>query len=168
MIIRKVLDEEVNIIRDLALRIFPHTYANILSDAQLQYMLNKMYSPSSLARQIANQHVFLLAEEKGVYLGYASYELDCNNSGKSKLHKLYILPQTQGKGIGKLLLAEVERAAKEAQSKYLFLNVNRNNKAREFYERLGFYVAGQEDIYIGNGYLMEDFIMEKSLSWEAP
>jgi ribosomal protein S18 acetylase RimI-like enzyme len=45
----------------------------------------------------------------------------------------------------------------------LQLNVNRNNPAKIFYEKLGFAVLNEEDIDIGNGYFMNDYVMQKMI-----
>lgn len=150
-------------VRDLAYAIWPIAYGEILSEAQLDYMLENFYVIPSLEEQMKNNHVFLLAEENGVFYGFASYEINCKNSGKTKLHKIYVLPETQGKGVGKQLLSEVEIAAKNEGNHFLFLNVNRYNIAQEFYKKLGFSIVHEEDIDIGNGYLMEDYVMEKKI-----
>ncbi|WP_313804004.1 GNAT family N-acetyltransferase [Flavobacterium sp.] len=163
MQILQVKKEELHIVRDLACKIWPVAYGQILSEAQLDYMLENFYAIDSLEMQLASDHVFLLAEENNVFYGFASYEVNCNNSGKTKLHKIYVLPETQGKGLGKLFLNEVETAAKKAGNSCLYLNVNRYNIAQEFYKRLGFSVVHEEDIDIGNGYLMEDYVMEKKI-----
>lgn len=155
--------DQLYIVRDLAYTIWPDTYGEILSEAQLDYMLENFYALPALEKQLEDNHVFLLAEENGKYYGFSSYELNCNRSGKTKLHKIYVLPETQGKGLGKLILTEVEKAARLAKNTHLFLNVNRYNIAQEFYKRLGFDIVHEEDIEIGNGYLMEDFVMEKPL-----
>lgn len=155
--------DQLHIVRDLAYAIWPDAYGEILSEAQLDYMLENFYAIPALEAQMENHHVFLLAEENGIFYGFAAYEINCNNTGKTKLHKIYVLPETQGKGLGKLLLAEVEKAALQAGNQTLFLNVNRYNIAQEFYKRLGFEIVHEEDIEIGQGYLMEDFVMEKPL-----
>jgi len=154
---------QLHTVRDLAYKIWPDAYGEILSEAQLDYMLENFYAIPALEAQMDNHHVFLLAEENGIFYGFAAYEVNCNNLGKTKLHKIYVLPETQGKGVGKLLLAEVENAALKAGNSHLFLNVNRYNSAQEFYKRLGFEIVYEEDIEIGNGYLMEDFVMEKKI-----
>ncbi|MGX7668165.1 GNAT family N-acetyltransferase [Flavobacterium pedocola] len=154
---------QLYIVRDLAYKIWPDAYGEILSEAQLDYMLENFYAIPSLEEQLQQHHVFLLAEENGVYYGFASYEVNCKNSGKTKLHKIYVLPETQGKGVGKLLLEAVEKATAEAGCNLLFLNVNRYNIAQEFYKRNGFEIVHEEDIDIGRGYLMEDYVMEKQI-----
>jgi GNAT superfamily N-acetyltransferase len=154
---------QLHIVRDLAYKIWPDAYGEILSEAQLDYMLENFYAIPALEAQMEEHHIFLLAEENGVFYGFAAYEVNCNATGKTKLHKIYVLPETQGKGLGKLLLTEVEKAALKFGNTHLFLNVNRYNNAQEFYKRLGFKIVHEEDVEIGKGYLMEDFVMEKPL-----
>jgi diamine N-acetyltransferase len=155
---------QLNLIQELAYKIWPDAYSEILSQEQLNYMLDKFYSLEALNSQFENEHVFLLVEDKGDYLGFASYELNYNNSSKTKLHKLYVLPQTQGTGVGKNLLQEVAKRAKSAQNSYLFLNVNKYNKAQNFYRKLQFKIISEEIIPIGNDFVMDDFVMEKELN----
>ena len=80
-----------------------------------------------------------------------------------KLHKIYVLPAQQGKGTGRFIIDEVIKAIKQVGAMALQLNVNRNNNAKLFYEKLGFVVIREEDIDIGNGYFMNDYVMEKKL-----
>ena len=164
MIITVATKEQLPIVRDLAYRIWPDTYGAILSKIQLDFMLDKFYNIASLEEQMLEKHqVFLLIEENNQYLGFCAYELNINNSNKTKLHKIYVLPETQGKGVGKQLLEKVEEIAKKAGNSHVILNVNRFNKALEFYKYKGFVITEEVDIEIGHGYLMEDYVMEKNL-----
>lgn len=151
------------IIAELAYAIWPSAYSEILSKEQLTYMLNKFYNLESLTKQLVQQkHIFLLVEEDEKFIGFASYQLNIENY-KTKIHKIYVLPDSQGKGFGFQLLNEIEKRTKEAQNIFLFLNVNRFNKAQHFYKKIGFEITNEEDIEIGNGYLMEDFVMQKKI-----
>jgi ribosomal protein S18 acetylase RimI-like enzyme len=77
---------------------------------------------------------------------------------------LYLLPSSQGNGVGKALLLEVAKRAREARQKSLVLNVNKQNKkAIDFYRVLGFVTIRQEVNDIGSGYVMDDDVMELSL-----
>jgi diamine N-acetyltransferase len=156
---------QLPIIKDLAYQIWPSAYGEILSVAQLNFMLDKFYNINALEDQmlVANQ-VFLLIEENQRFLGFCAYELNYENTQNTKLHKLYVLPETQGKGVGKLLLKEVEKIAQQNNNKKILLNVNRYNKALEFYKHQGYKNIETINIEIGNGYLMEDYIMQKSLN----
>lgn len=154
---------QLPVIAELAYAIWPIAYSEILSKEQLAYMLDKFYSLEALTEQLEKRnHVFLLVEEDEKFVGFASYELNIENH-KTKIHKIYVLPATQGKGFGVKLINEIEKTAKSFKNDVLFLNVNRFNKAQEFYKRLGFKIVYEEDIAIGNDYLMEDFVMEKEL-----
>ena len=164
--VSEVSEEDLPIIQNIACQTWPSTFGEILSPKQISYMLDMMYSLDALRRQINEQnHVFLLARNKGTseYLGYVSYELDYKNELLTKIHKIYLLPASQGKGIGRLLIDSVAQLAMQHTNNRLGLNVNRNNKAIQFYERMGFVIVGNEDIDIGDGFIMEDFIMEKQL-----
>ncbi|MGH2666825.1 GNAT family N-acetyltransferase [Flavobacterium sp.] len=165
MTITVATKEQLGIVQRLAYEIWPDTYGKILSKIQLDFMLDKFYNIASLEEQMLEKNqVFMLIEDDGKYLGFCAYELNINNSTKTKLHKIYVLPETQGKGVGKLLLEEVENAGRKAGNTHLFLNVNRFNNALEFYKYKGFAIVDEVNIEIGNGYLMEDYVMEKNLS----
>jgi len=158
-----VTKEQLPVVQDLAYKIWPDAYAEILSVAQLDFMLENFYAISALEAQFDSGHVFLLAEENEEYLGFASYEVNFKEESKTKLHKIYVMPNTQGRGIGKFLLNEVENKAREAGNKYLFLNVNKYNKAQNFYEKQDFKIILEDVIPIGNDYVMDDYVMEKEL-----
>jgi GNAT superfamily N-acetyltransferase len=151
-------------IREIAYATWPVVYGEILSKAQLDYMLEKFYSNATLTDNLINKgHRFILANEGAICLGFASYEHHYLDESTTRLHKIYLLMESQGKGIGKLLIDEISALAKENQCNTISLNVNRFNKAHVFYKKMGFEVIVEEDLEIGNGYLMEDYKMEKKL-----
>lgn len=162
LIIRAAGIDDLVTVEKLAREIWPATYGSILSPAQLSYMLQLIYSQAALQQQmLREQHQFLVAELDGKAVGYADYSEYA--PGIYKLHKIYVDGSTQGKGVGKALIDCVTGKLLQQNVHALRLNVNRHNKARQFYEKLGFAVVGQEDIDIGNGYFMNDYIMEKQL-----
>ena len=157
---------QLPLVQDIAHRTWPSTFGHILSGEQIAYMLDWMYSLPALERQAQEKgHVFLLARDTdtGQWVGYASYELGYRAQPRTKLHKIYLLPNQQGKGVGRALLEHVEKAARAHGDRYLALNVNRHNRAVQFYERVGFRQVGQEVIDIGQGFVMDDYVMEKAL-----
>lgn len=159
--IRKASLEDAQSIQKLAKDIWPAAYGSILSKEQLEYMLDKYYSTDVLSKQIHDHHFFYLAFYNQSPVGFASLSMIEEN--KCKLHKLYVLPSIQKTGLGKQLLEKTEITAKEMGAKTLQLNVNRNNSARLFYERNDFSIIREEDIDIGNGFFMNDYVMEKKL-----
>lgn len=162
--IRFAQAEDLKIIGFLAQQTWPQTYRSILSESQIGYMMNLFYHPDSLKKQLLEQkHVFVLAEEEGNHpVGFASYS-QSNDKGLYKLHKIYVLPSQQGKGLGKVIIDFIVEQIRPQGAIALQLNVNRYNKARQFYEKFGFRVIAEEDINIGNGYFMNDYVMELPL-----
>ncbi len=164
IVIQRNTDENFTSIRAIAAAVWPIAYSPIMSQEQLDYMMEMMYSIPSLQLQ-ANEkkHRFILAIEKETVLGFASYEFNYSKKPKIKIHKIYILSNHQGKGIGKALINFIANEANERHQKGLILNVNKKNKAIRFYESIGFTISNEEVIDIGNGYVMDDFVMEKAI-----
>jgi diamine N-acetyltransferase len=158
--ISQATSKDIPIIQEIAHKTWPITYGSILSKAQLDYMMDLMYSDASLLEQLMTKPLFFLAYEGDSCLGFTSCENNYQNSKVTRLHKIYILPEAQGKGVGKALVDKVVALAKENQSNIISLNVNKFNKAVSFYKKVGFKIASEEDLDIGNGYLMEDYKME--------
>ena len=162
--LRLLAKEELILIQKIAHQTWPSTFAGLLSEAQIAYMLNWMYDLKMLESQVEKGHNFFVAEEQGDAIGFAGFELNHLEGPKAKLHKLYLLPSSQGKGAGKSLLLEVVKRAREAGQKSLVLNVNKyNKKAIDFYIAMGFVTIRQEVNDIGSGYVMDDDVMELTL-----
>lgn len=153
---------DAQLIQSLAHQTWPDTFGNILSTEQIDYMLDMMYSPAAIEQQMEQQHVFLILEDDENAIGYVSYQLDYL-ANTTKIHKLYVLPNQQGKGAGKYLIQTVADIAENEKQLRLRLDVNYQNKAIGFYQHLGFEIIDRIDTKIGNGYLMEDYVMEKLL-----
>jgi len=163
ILIRKAKEEDIEVIQDLAERTWQVTYSAYLAAEQIEYMLQKMYNKGELLSQLQNGHTFLIAQEGQKDLGFAGYSLVNGGEQVYKLHKLYVLPESHGKGVGKILINEVVDRIKKKGGKSIQLNVNRNNKASEFYKRAGFEIKETVDLDIGDGFYMNDYVMEKSI-----
>lgn len=159
--LRRAYEKDIPLIRDMSLKVWPQTYATILTPDQIEYMLNLMYSEQSLAGQMKEKHEFIIVNDGKEPVGFASFSLI--EPGVYKLHKIYILPTLQGKGAGKFVIGEIVKAIARKGGTALQLNVNRNNKAKDFYLKLGFSIIREEDIDIGSGYHMNDYVMEKKI-----
>ena len=164
--IKTATAEDIPLIRELTFRVWPQTYQSILSPAQIDYMLDMMYSVSSLQKQINEQGCnFIVVYENGNPVGFASYSEE--EPKRWKLNKIYILQNQQGKGTGRFVIDYIIDKIKKQKATSLFLQVNKNNNAKTFYERLGFTEVDFISLDIGNGYFMNDYIMEKDLRDEA-
>jgi GNAT superfamily N-acetyltransferase len=162
--IKKVGTEAIPEIIALANISWKPTYKDILSELQMHYMMQLLYSADTLHQQITQEkHQFILAMDDDRNIGFASYFVkDPNNLTAYKLQKLYINPDQQGKGIGKKLIDFIVEDIKPKGAGSLELNVNRFNNAIQFYKKIGFGIIREEDIDIGNNYFMNDYVMRKT------
>ena len=158
--IRKASIDDIPVIRALATVVFPDTYSEILSLEQIDYMMDWMYSANSLHRQMTEEgHIYYLVYQEGRAVGYLSIQPEGEHI--FHLQKLYILPTYQGMNLGRLLFEQAIKVIKELHPApcQMRLNVNRNNKALTFYEKMGMTKVDEGDYPIGNGYFMNDYIM---------
>ena len=159
--IRPASINDIPFIQDIANKTWPAAYGNILSPEQLAYMLDLIYSTKAMEQQMHDNQHFLLALQNFLPVGFAAFSpIDF---ATHKLHKLYVLPGIQKTGAGKKLLQTVETTAKSMGAIRLQLNVNRLNNALTFYKTNGFIIIEEKDIDIGQGFYMNDYIMEKQL-----
>ncbi len=162
--VRKVSPESIPVIQQLAQISWKHAYASIISPEQMDYMLELFYSTTALEKQMEGGHQFIVALENEDVAGFASYsEKYAEGSSVYRLHKIYIHPGSQGKGMGKTLIGFIISDLKKINATDLELNVNRQNKAFHFYKKLGFTITRVEDIDIGSGFFMNDYVMNLAL-----
>ena len=171
---------DIAFIRSVSERTWPSTYGHIISQEQIDFMLDWMYSDASLEKQMHTGCAFYIASIKkddinnGEWdaVGFCSVspeEEGENNSTEKvagskahKLNKLYVLPSAQGTGAGKALLNKSIEVAKAADSSSLFLQVNKLNTAYTFYLKHGFIKEAEFKFDIGNGFFMDDYVMRLS------
>jgi len=153
--------QDLPIIHQLAHKIWWPTYQNIISDEQIDFMLEKMHSVSALEKQLEEGHIFLILSVNEVAKGFASIS-ETETPSLFKLQKLYLDPDQQGKGTGKILISATEEIAKNLGAKSLKLNVNRGNKAHHFYKKMGYQIIEEVDIPYHN-FTLDDYIMQKAL-----
>ena len=187
--IEKASGEDIMCIHDMAQVVFRHTYREILSPEQMEYMMDWMYSPANLQKQLEEGHVYYIAYRDGKPCGYVSVQPEgIADDGRQLFHlqKIYVLPPEQGHGLGRALfdraVAHVREAVLAREAAHvqevaggcteecvegcvegcgarIELNVNRNNPSIGFYHHLGLRILRQGDFHIGNGYYMNDYIM---------
>lgn len=165
LLIRKAGPEDIRTIHDMAEVVFRHTYGSILSLEQMDYMMEWMYSLPGLGRQLEEGHVYHLAVLDGRPCGYVSVRPegdDHDGTAVFHLHKLYVMPSDQGRGIGQKLFDTAVAYVREHSSgkpARIELNVNRKNPSLGFYLHNGMKKIGQGDFHIGKGFYMNDYIM---------
>lgn len=158
-------EEHLPALIELAGVIWRQHYPGIISHAQIDYMLEKMYSLETLREQLRSQDirfVRLMVSEK--FVGFAAYGPTVE-PGVMKLHKCYLLPELHGQGYGSLLLQHCEEAVERFGARRVILAVNKQNtKAFDAYRRNGYVVTESVVVDIGDGFVMDDYIMAKELA----
>lgn len=161
--INQLNKEDVVIVHHLAHEIWPHTFKDILSKDQIDYMLDWMYNIQTLQEQVQTGYLYYLAKYEGIPVGFLALEPNFPDQNYLRIHKIYVNPKTQKKGIGRALINHSIDIAFDLDQTALHLNVNRFNDAVEFYKHIGFKITKEENIDIGKGYYMEDYVMELPL-----
>lgn len=159
--LKKIAQKEAHSIHQLAQTIWPKAFEHILTEEQIGYMMQIMYSIPVLESEIARGVEFYVLKVDGEDLGYTAIEKKDYESWK--LHKIYLHEKLRGKGVGKFQLRSMEKIVADYGAEFLYLNVNRYNKAVDFYKSQGYEVMGSEDIDIGDGFFMNDFVMRKKI-----
>lgn len=162
MTIRTATATDLPRIRSIAHLTWPVCYAGIISPEQIAYMLERMYGEAALHDQLTGGHVFLLAEQDDAAIGFAGFQHH-HRPGRTRLHKLYVLPGMQGSGAGRTLLLAMLIAARGVGDHTIELNVNKYNPAIEFYRKHGFTIERDEVLDIGGGFVMDDHVMTRAV-----
>lgn len=168
--LQEITSGDLSLIHDMAEVAFRHTYRELLSSEQIDFMMDWMYSMPNLNSQLTDGHRFFVAYKGDIPCGYVSMEdqgVDSAGVGIVHLHKLYVMPGMQGCGVGLLLFGNVVSLARQIYPHgpvRIELNVNRYNKAVGFYRRLGMRVLREGDFHIGHGFYMTDYIMGLDVS----
>ena len=155
-------EEDMPALRSLATRIWRESYAKMISREQMVYMLEWMYSAETIRRELSEGISWEIVRLDGEDAGYLSVTFGAD--GVAKLNKLYLLSELQGKGHGQAMLTHVFAEAAEREMREMRLQVNKRNvRAQRAYERHGFERVEEAVFDIGGGYVMDDFIMARTI-----
>ena len=151
-------------LRTLAHAIWRAHYTQIVGRAQVDFMLGARFTPDNLRRYLESSERWMkVLRRDGREVGYCSYALT-PVPGELKLEQLYLLPELHGLGLGRFMLGEIEANARKLGCQAIVLQVNkRNTLALAVYRKSGFIEREQVVLDIGNGFVMDDFILVKSL-----
>jgi GNAT superfamily N-acetyltransferase len=160
--VHRMTDDEVDAVSALARVVWKATYPALIPQAQIDAMLGDRYAPARMREQLDDaRHAWRVAKQAGEVVGFAhAYPDDAG----CKLDKLYVHPGHQRRGVGALLLAAIEDWARAQGAQRLRLQVNRGNaRAIRAYAKYGFHVVESRVFDIGDGFVMDDHVMEKRL-----
>ena len=152
-------ESDAGLISRLGHKIFKETYEEILSESQIEYMLEMMYSTFSILRQMQNNNTFYIVFCVGEPCGYIAIER--KNESLFHLQKFYLRSDMHGQNIGRKMMNQVYKHAKELspEGATITLNVNRENPTLEFYKKMGWEIIESGDFDLGCGFFANDYIM---------
>lgn len=164
--IEKVSLESIPLIQNLSGEIWRKVYPYLISMEQIEFMQDLMYSSESLENQLTElNHTFIVLSWNSMPVGFASYSVKSPEEPFTfRLNKLYLQPELHGKGLGKAMIQYIKDEITPFGAKYLELNVNKQNVTIEFYKKCGFTISAETVVEIGNGYVMDDYIMTLDLN----
>lgn len=154
--------EQIKCLCKLANEIWHETYDPLLPPGQTAYMLEKFQSPDAVTAQIETQnyHYFLLQKDQ-LAVGFIGVVPNCEKAGEMLLSKIYLLSAFRGQGIVRAAFRFLKKFAAENSIAKIWLTVNKQNQhAQDVYRHYGFQTAKAVKTAIGNGYFMDDYIME--------
>jgi ribosomal protein S18 acetylase RimI-like enzyme len=129
---------------------------------QIDYMIGKYQSAQAVQDQIENQgyEYYVMVDEGGI-AGYLSVK---EEDGKLFLSKFYVSKESRGKGYASQAMFFLEQLCREKGISHIWLTVNRHNEPSiGVYRKKGFRTIREQVADIGNGYVMDDFVMEKEI-----
>jgi len=164
--ITKISSEKISLIEKLSSEIWYKVYPSIISMKQIDFMLNWMYSKSSLEEQILElKHQFIIVSTYEDAVGYASYSVKSEAEPSTfRLHKLYLQPECHGQGMGRAMINYVIDQIIPLGAQFLELNVNKANPTVDFYKKFGFIITEDTVRQIGEGYLLDDYVMSLKIA----
>ena len=160
---RPAIVADIPVLRSLAQTIWRACYPAIITGEQIEFMLDWMYSAATIRAELERGITWELIEdaESGA-AGFLSFQLE--SDGRVKLNKLYVLPELHGRGIGMRAIARVLERAEALGAKAVWMQVNkRNTRALAAYQKAGFHIASEAVFQIGEGFVMDDYLMEKAI-----
>jgi len=160
--VQRLTASDVDAVSALARIVWQATYPALISQAQIDVMLADRYAPQRIRTQLDDpRQAWRVAKRGHALLGFAHALLDETGC---KLDKLYVHPDHQRGGIGAALMRTIEDWARSQQARRLWLQVNRGNaQAIRAYEKYGLKIVESRVFDIGDGFVMDDHVMEKGL-----
>lgn len=157
-----VSKEQIETIASLAFQIWHQHFIPIIGSAQVDYMLEKFQSFPALEQQINEGYEYFILNYQGKAVGYTGVHQENN---KLFLSKIYLLKEYRGKRISSSVFDFLIQLCKDRGLSNIWLTCNKNNQHTiAIYQHLGFNISDVQKADIGNGFVMDDYIMELEIS----
>ena len=151
-------EEQIKTLSNLACEIWNQHFVPIIGKAQVDYMLNKFLSPEALKKQLADGYEYYLISCDDSFVGFTGIH---DENGSLFLSKLYVHVNSRGKGIASWVFQKLVEICNTRNLDKIWLTCNRHNSnTLAIYDHLGFEIVRKEAADIGNGFVMDDYILE--------
>jgi len=153
--------EHFDLIEGLARRIVPDFYEPFFERATAEYLVESGHTAAALSAQAGRGYRHFLLEGDGRPVGYFSLAVE---EERVLLSHFYVLREFRGRGLGQLAMDFIDREVMAMGGRRIELFVLRENSAAVgLYRKNGFVVAGEVLTRLGNGAVLEDFLMRKEI-----
>ncbi len=154
---------DISKLQKMAKTIWLSSYQQMISQEQITYMLKMMYGTSAILKAFEEQKEWYWVEYKNMRVGFV--EIYPKDEYSLFLSKIYLKSEFQGKGIAQIAMQMLVEKAKMRGLDFIDLTVNkRNHKALAFYKKFGFKKLDSVVQDIGNGFVMDDYVLRYSVN----
>ncbi|MFT3996387.1 MAG: GNAT family N-acetyltransferase [Asticcacaulis sp.] len=158
--VRRIEVEDLPIVRDLAMIIWPRLYRNVVSPVQMDAILSHLFDLDTLEDDMETRgHVYWVAEINGRPVGFLSAE---GHDAQVNIHKVYVLEDYRGGGIGKAMMQAALDHFADARTLSLIVPKDHDHGIG-FSLKSGFSFDREEPTRVG-GYDLTNYIMRKDLT----
>lgn len=158
------LHDDIEAVAELACDIWHEFYVPLIGKAQVDYMVARFQSADAIREQLRLGYEYFVVCRGAALIGYMGVQPQQERKALF-ISKFYLHKSSRGSGTGRLCMEFIEQLAGQRGLTLLWLTVNKGNPSVKVYERLGFRIAKDIVMDIGNGFVMDDYRMEKSLGF---
>ena len=150
---------QIESVARLADEIWREWFPSIISESQIDYMLEKFQSAEAVGKQLSEGYRYFIIRKGETYVGYTGVRPDPD--GRLFLSKLYIKKEYRGRGYASETFSFLKELCKENGLHGIWLTVNKNNESTiNVYKHCGFKIIGEDVTDIGNGFVMDDYFFQ--------
>ena len=151
-------DAEIQNIANLAEEIWHEHFTDIIGEKQVNYMVDRFQSYPALKGQIEEGYEYYQLFSGHTMAGYSGIHAE---DGALFLSKLYINKSFRGQHLSTLAFQFLKDLCKERGLTRIWLTCNKHNRnTLAVYDHWGFHIIREQKADIGNGFYMDDYVLE--------
>ena len=151
-------DQQIQEVAELAEMIWHEHFTPIIGTSQVEYMVDKFQSVPALKTQLKDGYEYYQLFDRGEFCGYCGIHPD---KGRLFLSKLYIRKECRGRHLATKAFHFLKDLCSKRGLSAIWLTCNKHNDdSLAVYSHLGFKTIDTQVADIGNGFVMDDYIME--------